>query len=256
MTRHDNPLADPLDQLAAYAPTADAPPTMLLVKERILAHDRGADDGARQIAATPGLVWWRRPRTLVAATGVAALAVAGAVVVPGLTGGSAYASWTASPDPLVGADLAQADRLCGESAGGDTLVAERRGVFRFLVSSDGVEVSDCLVDGDGTGGGSTTRLADLDAPTAREALVGGYMTTWGPRNGDVTAIHGPTGDDVNGVTVVRSNGYRVEATVESGWWAAWWPGRADEDATIVVHRTDGTSSAPIRVDDPAANAGF
>ncbi len=40
----------------------------------------------------------------------------------------------------------------------------------------------------------------------------------------LTMVDGPVGAGVTGVTVIRSNGSSVQATVQNGWYLAWWPG--------------------------------
>jgi hypothetical protein len=55
---------------------------------------------------------------------------------------------------------------------------------------------------------------------AQEKEIAGAMT--GP--GSLSAAIGLTGRDVTGVTFILADGDRVQATVEHGWYVAWWPG--------------------------------
>jgi hypothetical protein len=69
------------------------------------------------------------------------------------------------------------------------------------------------VTGTGTGSGSSGEISN--AVVAHLA-----STTQGP----YTFVEGHVDPGVMGVTVVRSDGERVQATTDNGWFMAWWPG--------------------------------
>jgi hypothetical protein len=73
-----------------------------------------------------------------------------------------------------------------------------------------------------------------------------YAAATGPDS--LTAVSGAVGAGVSGVTLVLADGQRVEATVKSNWYTAWWPGVSSHDAypvSILVTTATGTKPASI-----------
>ena len=56
----------------------------------------------------------------------------------------------------------------------------------------------------------------------------------------LTLVYGRVGDGVTVVTVDRSDGTSVQATVTNGWYLAWWPGSAAAK-TAAVTSASGTA---------------
>ncbi len=54
-------------------------------------------------------------------------------------------------------------------------------------------------------------------------------------------VDGPLGAGVSGVTIARSDGTSVQATVKNGWYLAWWPG-TEHAVTAQVASTSGTTT--------------
>jgi len=243
---------DPLVAIAAYAPAPRTPDSLRLVRDRILLDGSKATTEPATYAATKNARTPHRRGPLVGAIATGALALTVGLAVPLLSPDDAFATWTATPTALSGAALEQAKTACDSDPASTTtmVLAEQRGVFTFTLRTDDREVMDCLVDDDGTGGLSSSDLQDLRVPAKGEVTIVTYFTTWNPNNGHATAIYGLAGNAVDAVTITRSNGFKIEATVSNGWWAAWWPGDTDSDATVTMHHSDGTSSKPVHIDDP------
>jgi len=226
----------PLDDLARAR--ADAALERALVE--------GRTSGAR--AGRDSLPSRARPRRLrLAAVGLAAGVVAiGIAASQTLSGaGTAYAaSWTPVPTAAGGADVAASEQACAdwaapvaaEGAGSlQTRLAERRGDLVLLAMDDGSSapaVLTCVVGfppgGDAevvasSGGGGTVRpAADVisDASVYERSVPGD----------ELSIIDGLAGERVRAITV-HADGHVVQATVEGGHYAAWWPGRAMSSST-------------------------
>jgi hypothetical protein len=57
----------------------------------------------------------------------------------------------------------------------------------------------------------------------------------------LTLVDGPTGAGVTAVTIERSDGSSVQATVANGWYLAWWPGTVTA-TNAEVTTASGTST--------------
>lgn len=190
----------------------------------------------------------RRRRTrLLASVG---LVGAAGVAVPALMlgGGSAFASWTPTPEPLTSAEAAEAATTCRMSFGvpdqGERAVtAERRGEWTYVLIAGPESSGACLMPNDLVGepadlqtqGGFGMYSSDpWEAPrVARDGLVetgvmGGSVSTdgrWGLTTDEewFEWTLGYVGSDVTGVTVHPPVGPDVEASLDNGQFAAWWP---------------------------------
>jgi hypothetical protein len=65
-------------------------------------------------------------------------------------------------------------------------------------------------------------------------------------------VDGPIGPGVTGVSITRSDGSSIQATVKNGWYLAWWPG-SERAVTARVASASGTSaqSFPTAPDHPS-----
>ncbi|MCC3274904.1 hypothetical protein LJ753_03320 [Arthrobacter sp. zg-Y20] len=206
-----------------------------------------------------------RRRRAVVLGGLAAAATAGLLVLPSLSGGdAAFATWTANPVTLSGADLDEAAADCMASnkntgdgmyaqdlAAAEVAIAERRGEWMTVVltGADGFEAT-CITDGsaplfDGGMIGSIGRLGAETDPAAR-SLAPTQLGTGMIRNKPISIASGRAGDDVVGVTYTSIAGEEVAATVFKGHFALWLPGAELQDAsgggtTVNVTYRDGTT---------------
>lgn len=221
---------------------------------RIVAMPPGDDVPARPI----------RPRTRrrrwLAAVGIVGTALG--VALPGLlVGGSAYGTWTPTPEPLTGRAEAAAATTCrGDldqpDLGERVAVAERRGGWTYVVlASPGTEAI-CLMPNDAIGHDRSDRgdffgsyNSDAPAPPVLEpdridentSMEGSTDEGW------FVWTEGYVGRDVIGITVHRSSGPDIEASVTGNRFAAWWPSVVQSSKqpadvwSYTVHLADGST---------------
>ena len=220
----------------------------------------------------------RRTRKAAIAALAAAAAVAAAVTLPNLGADPAYASWTPQPSPLAAADRAElTDRCVARTAGdyrtgepdpADRIVhGERRGDYAYVsVITPGWSAS-CFLDHDGE-----LRTASIMMEPVAAATLGGTgveLQGW-PQlrtaEGYCRLMTGHVGAEVTGVdiTVRARSGDRsrtVRATVEGGYFLAWYPEQLDESSSNTTSLTlhlatgdtiDGLSAANL-MDAPRVN---
>jgi hypothetical protein len=170
----------------------------------------------------------------------AALAPAVAAVVADDVGDGdeAYASWSATPASVAAHDLEAAAAACRKDVHrfvdldeARVVLAERRGDHVVLLyrTEDPDLSAPCLVR---TPAGS----ADVDdvqiaaggsTGPALKAPPRGYTEGAISQFGGITITDGAVGDQVAGVTI-QAGALTVEASVQNGRYAAWWPGTAFE----------------------------
>lgn len=169
----------------------------------------------------------------------------------------ASVSWSPTPEALdPGSPAVQ---TCSAGADGaqivDALILEQRGITALLVGTDaaGDRVT-CLVVGAGEGSTSSSisspsSVADEIAPG--ELISQGLLLTQADpaAEGDSDTAYqlaaaGAAGSDVVAVTLQTSAG-EVEATVDNGAFAAWWPvadeAAMDEPVLAVTTLADGST---------------
>lgn len=231
-----------------------APKTVLTKAER-----ERADATFARILATPNhdpvTADHVRPRRrwirLLVPVGLVGAAV---VAIPALllSGGSAFASWTPTPEPLTAAKTSAAAATCRAdfaipASGEAALVAERRGEWTYVLISEPKAEATCLMRNDLVGQDPAGHevFGNYDthpgkAPTvARDRIVetgsmaGGTDEGWF-RKGWLTWTYGYVGSDVTGVTVHTPLGFDVEASVDNGRFAAWWPSAQPSSENLEV----------------------
>jgi hypothetical protein len=175
----------------------------------------------------------------------AAVAAATAAILLGSSAAPAFAGWTASPTAPLPGQLAAADQGCGTSAGTPVLT-DTRGPYTASIYAGG---STC-VEGNGiTISSSREGGAPASIPAGTIELNGaGESDSEGHA---LTMVDGPIGAGVTGVAITRSDGSSVQATVQNGWYLAWWPG-TEHAVTAQVASASGTStqSFPTAPDQP------
>lgn len=242
-------------------PTAGTPggrvngPTAQALLDRIIATSRtGADSEVATGHDMAKPLRGPRPhrRWLMAGSAAAVLA-AGAVVVPGLGGDKAYASWTAVPS-AVSPDLAhELARSCiaaspNRDATMRAALSERRGDYTFTLVATDQSIGSCLwpesMPGVEVEGGSSWGELDSNAAPSRDGVLVLRGGQWQGAGEDhpYTTTTGRVGSDVASVVVTPDGGQAVQATVEDGYFMAWWPGRASDDITIAATLVDGTTA--------------
>jgi len=153
------------------------------------------------------------------ATGIAA-AVA-AVVTLGSSAAPAFAGWQPTPSTPAPGQLAQAAQACGQNLGSPVLT-DSRGPYTASIYADAT-TSDVCLSGNGVSISSrSTAVAPASVAAGRVQLDGGG--TRDSAGNALTIVDGRTGSGVAAVTIDRSDGSSVQATVANGWYVAWWPG--------------------------------
>lgn len=227
--------------------------------------------GVEHVRTGPARKNRHRGRALAAA----AIAATAAVAVPAVIGGgSAFASWTATPQPLSRPDAAGAATTCQSALGIDdrsarAVISEKRGGWAYVLIDSSAGEGACLMPEDliGTSDSAARKKGffgtfspDPEAPTpARDGIIedhsmGGTVSLPGrlpftSTDGWFSWVSGYVGSDVTGVTVHPPVGPDVEATVSQGRFSAWWPaGEARGDSpgvsgawSYTVALADGTS---------------
>lgn len=198
----------------------------------------------------------RRMHRAVLAGGTVAAATTVAVTVPLVLGGDeAFASWSPTPHELTGAARRAAVDAClvlqadeeGElafdpAADASVLLAESRGGWSYVVltvaGSSGRElqgtclVPESLVSDPRPGGGgffgSLGDAHDTAGPVLRRDVVREDSSGVGVVDDEAFVYaEGRAGADVAGIDVITPGGQEVEASLENGRWAVWWPAGDD-----------------------------
>jgi hypothetical protein len=198
----------------------------------------------------------KRP-VLAAAAAVVVGAVGLAVFLSSGTTG-AFAAWTATTTIPPASQLATADSSCRDFYASSlkvlpevsvppslppVVLTDSRGPFEMLIygtSASGICLWDSGVILAGDSNGATL-------PPANDQSIGVPGVGFVQNDGSpATYAYGHVGTQVTAVTLILENGVRVEATVQSGLYGAWWPSEAgvsSADVTtsgVVVHQDFGS----------------
>jgi len=179
------------------------------------------------IARLSAIDYRPRRRRFGIVSAVSAVCVGGAVAaltaVFALSSGAApaFAGWQATPTRPAPGQLAQAAQACGQDLGSPVLT-DSRGPYTASIYADST-TSDLCLSGNGVSMSSrSTSVAPVSvAPGQIERDGGGTRDSAGHA---LTLVDGRIGAGVTAVTIERSDGSSVQATVASGWYLAWWPG--------------------------------
>jgi hypothetical protein len=169
-------------------------------------------------------------------------------------------------------DLARVEEEDEAAFNGQPVLAEARGIYTALIEDSDGQVYDCLTHGNAADPTSSFSLdvgaygAVQPAPAADqisvpytdqsafgEAQLGHPIPAQStPQQatsiGDATggggygpSMLGQAGSDVASVSVTLDNGQTVLATVQNGWYFAWWPW-GTQPKTVTVTTTSGTAT--------------
>lgn len=257
MNARNDPVLRSLDTASASL-TAEERERAVATLERIVASPTTESQRSAALAPVPRAT--RRPwrsMILVPATALVltlAMIVGSVVVQRGGDDDAAYASWTTAPAPVAGADLDAAADACRDHLHryyADTMdadraklaLAERRGEYVVaLYHTDYPDMSaNCLMHNppgsaadvvDSGAGGSTGPALKAPPRGFTEGAIGGFARGAIAR-GEIdesrafSITDGAVGEEVTGVTI-HAGDFTVEASVQNGRYAAWWPGPAFE----------------------------
>jgi hypothetical protein len=209
---------------------------------------RAAQLDPDSIARLRAIDYRPRRRRLGSLPTVSALGVGGAAAalsaVFALSSGTApaFAGWQATPTAPTPGQLAQAAKACGQDLGSPVL-ADSRGPYTASIYADST-TSDLCLHGNGVSiaSGSTSPAPVSVAAGQVQPGGGGTRDTAG---NTLTLVDGRTGAGVTAVTIQRSDGTSVQATVAGGWYLAWWPGTvAAKDAKVTTASGSSTVAFP------------
>ncbi|GAA1636627.1 hypothetical protein [Actinoplanes couchii] len=239
-----------LDRLASLDTMRDFEPD----PDRRARATAGLDRMFRTPTRVPAAPW--RPVAWRLALGGVAAGVVGAGIMlfaPGDHSDRAYASWTAKPDTVTGADVLPQAEQCAAGWGpdwatpptaADVLLAEQRGdATLILVEKDRTGLVGCISLGPGPAA-SGADLIDTTAPAPEPGRV--RIETMGATEGPqgwYSSVIGRSAPDVTKVEIKLPDGTEVHASTRNGWWTAWWPGNEGGKAdavTITTHAGDGS----------------
>ncbi|WP_162602283.1 hypothetical protein [Nocardioides daejeonensis] len=154
-----------------------------------------------------------------------------------LGGGTAFGSWTPTPERLSTVAASHAATTCREvlghpDAGEQVAVAERRGDWTYVLLAGAGTESICLMPNDLVGqeprsagaffgsynpDAATPPILEADEIDESTSMQGSTEEGW------FIWAEGYVGGDVTGVTVHTSTGLDIEASVVGNRFAAWWP---------------------------------
>lgn len=243
--------ADPLasDLLRAQTDTIRVDGQQLL--QRILASERTTPRSRSQRT--------RRRRLAVSATSAGVTAAAAVAAVLAFTVGNtpnvAFAGWSAYPTVAADGQLQAAESECQRNSKLASLsptLADTRGPYTLLIYAEH-HGGDCVTGPSmlsPTGEPPVAPLHDavLSTPVASDAIMpidnASVTAKVSPSSAALRFNDGRVGAHVTAVTLVLTDGSRIQATVANGWFAAWWPGE-QVASTAEVTTTTGTATQQL-----------
>lgn len=206
----------------------------------------------------------RRHRRVWAAIGTGGTALTGGVVAAILmlsSGASVAQGWTAVPSAPSAAAVAAATAACNwvndrdgpPILSGTPVLTDGRGSYTAAIYVEGHETDTCISNGQHEATGITTdgRILSSEAAPRPDQLTypsgdGGSAPGFPGSSNQETDVYGRAGSNVSAVTFELADGRAVEATVQNGWYFAWWPGEGWPRSVRVTTST-GTYTSPMSV---------
>lgn len=230
---------------------------LLTAEER----DRAHATFARIVATPPPEPAPERPRRRRGLVLAGLVATVGAAV-PALLlgGGSAFGSWTPTPEPLSGVPASEAATTCRAALGApdrgeQVVIAERRGGWTYVLLTGPDSEQVCLMPeglvghpypaehttegflaSSGDPGEAPSPAPDriVETESGAGSVPSGGLWHFGDDEEWVSWVQGHVGSDVTGVTVHAPTGVDVETSVAHGRFAAWWPSAAPRSDNLEV----------------------
>jgi hypothetical protein len=173
----------------------------------------------------------------VGAGAIVAVVAAVALLVP-RAGDVAFASWRAVPtaiDPAMAAD-ATPKCLSGGTGAARLVVQDQRGPTAALLFVQGEDFVTCVASRGSTGSidAATSGYTKASAITSDLAVVNGMSSPSGPTSPGLRVVVGMVSSQAASVTLQRTDGVVVTATVHSGYFLAWWP--TNMKASVITSR--------------------
>ena len=204
----------------------------------------------------------RRHRRAWAAMGTGGTAVTGGVVAAILmlsSGASVAEGWTAVPSAPSPAAVAAATAACNwvndrngpPILSGTPVLTDGRGSYTAAIYVNGRVAHICISNGEheGTGIAMNDRILSVEAAPGPDQLGnpsggGSHAPGFPGSSGQESDAQGLAGKDVSAVTFEFADKSAVEATVQNGWYFAWWPG-ASWPTSVRVTTSTGTLTSPM-----------
>jgi hypothetical protein len=204
-----------------------------MLSERAAQIDPAASARLRAIDYRPRR---RRGPTLPAlgALGVSATAAVVAVVALASSAAPAFAGWSPTPTPPAAGQLAAAEQACSANLGIPVLT-DTRGPYTVSIYANATSSHTCLQGGSLSIASSNSGPNQADVSAGQVQLNGSGMKNSSGQA--LTLVNGRIGAGVRSVTIDRSDGSSVQATVTGGWYLAWWPGTVHATAAQVTTTT-------------------
>jgi hypothetical protein len=212
-----------------------------IFSERAMQIDPAANARLRGIDYRPR----RRRRPALPALGALGVSATAAAVVAVATLASsaapAFAGWSPTPTRPAAGQLAAAEQACSANRGTPVLT-DTRGPYTVSIYADATSSHLCLEGGSLSIASSNSGASQADLPPGQIQLAGSGMKNSSGQA--LTLVDGRIGAGVTSVTIDRSDGSSIQATVSGGWYLAWWPGTA-QATTADVTTTTGTATEHI-----------
>jgi hypothetical protein len=166
---------------------------------------------------------WVRKHPAIGALGATGAAATVVAVIVSLSSGAApaFAGWKAAPTSPSPGRIAQAGQACGQDLGSQVL-SDSRGPYVASIYADPTNSDVCLSGNGISMSSNSTSAAPASVPAGQIALASRGMQD--SSGNALTLVDGRIGAGVTAVTIERSDGSSVQATVANGWYLAWWPG--------------------------------
>jgi hypothetical protein len=237
--------------------------------ERLHQIDYGAESHSWRRRLPPWMPLWPAVGAAAAAS-IAGICTAVVLLSSGTT--AAYAGWSAVPTTPSAPALAAATATCKEAGGplfssavvGRLVLTDERGRYIAELFTSGIDTGICITDGKSghtSVGGDSLVLGFYAAPGPDQlgipgggggsapgfAAAGSATNSIGTGANAGVEIHsfGRAGSDIAALKFVFSDGSTVDATVENGWYFAWWPNLNQPASVRVTTRSGLTLSSQM-----------
>jgi hypothetical protein len=184
------------------------------------------------------------------ALGVSAAVAAIVAVTLGSSAAPAFAAWSPTPTPPAAGQLAAAEQQCSANLGTPVLT-DTRGPYTVSIYADATSSHLCLEGASLSIASANSGPTQADVPPGQVQLLGSGIENSSGQS--LTLVDGRIGAGVTSVTIDRSDGGSVQATVSGGWYLAWWPGTARATtADVTTAAGEATQQFPSTPQGPGA----
>jgi hypothetical protein len=226
--------------------------------ERIVTEPRSPQAGQRQshgVGPLAGSRIRRRARLVVGGAG-SAVAVATMIVlaISGSAAAPAFAGWSARPTLARAGQIAEAIRRCGLAS---PVLVEMRGPYTAAVFASRAGGSACIEGPSVSFVGSIGGVQASDNPITANQVQTAVASSSDSKGHAFVLLSGRVGSAVRSIVIHRSNHTNVIASINDGWYLAWWPARAPAtNATVTTSRGVHDIALPsLATSQPPACAG-